>query len=103
MPLGAKGRDEQILSTKHVHILDCPACMDHRWVRLTAALLKSKSTVGQFSLAIGSWGYWVKKLGQKKMFVPALSDLVLDLELSLPGGGIGEIELRWQPRGEGRR
>ena len=45
----------------------------------------------------------MKKLGQKKMFVPALSDLVLDLKLSLPGGGIGEIELRWQPRGEGRR
>lgn len=28
--------------------------------------------------------------------------LVFDFEYSLPGGGIGEIELRWQPRGIGR-
>ena len=73
MPLHAKGRDGQILSAKQIRILDCPACVDHGWVRPTAALLNSKSTVGQFSLRFGNWGYWVKKLGQKKMFVPSLS------------------------------
>ena len=70
-----KGREMRIPLAKHSYILDCSLCTDHCWVRLTAALLNSKSTVGQFSLAFGSWGYWVKKLGQKKMFVPALSEI----------------------------